>query len=101
MTALNIKSKVKEENLHTLEGKYFLTFPNKQDPTCLENQGRILTRIENGYYLVQMNDFVTGDESNQQIFHIEDMDNWRLYEDVEYWRQDGQQFVNRNASRIK
>jgi len=89
------------EQKKSLEGKYFLTFPDKQNPTCLKNQGRILTRIENGYYLVQMNDFVTGDESNQQIFHIEDMDNWRLYEDAEYWRQDGQQFVNRNASRIK
>ena len=58
-----------------------LLFHNyKEDnPLVIYNQGRVISYLENGYYLVQLFEWLMGTESNQKIFHISKMITWDFY----------------------
>lgn len=69
-----------------LIGKFFHTF---DDAHVLRYQGQIEAALSAGYYLVQLYDWLVGLPNAQQIFHLADMKGWDLYDDKDYWRQEG------------
>lgn len=71
-----------------LSGKMFHSF-NPADKE-LEWQGQILHDLEDGYYLVLLYDWLIGAPSSQKIVHLSEMKGWNLYDDADYWKDEGE-----------
>jgi hypothetical protein len=83
---MGIKLSDYEEENCSLIGNYFIA------PQGEENywQGYILDEPKNGYFLVQLNSWVTGHATGKhKIVAIETILEWDIYLDAEDWRNAG------------
>jgi len=66
-----------------LVNKYFFTFTDdEKKPYRFTDQGRVLSNIKDGYYLVDV--YARGAElSTEQVYHLKDMNKWYFFEDRE------------------
>lgn len=65
-------------------GKFFHSYTDANQKTMCW-QGRILSRPSAGVYLVQLYEFIMGQESDQVLISFADMLNWRFYDTVNDW----------------
>ncbi|MGE4419997.1 MAG: GIY-YIG nuclease family protein [Sulfurimonas sp.] len=70
---------IKETNTKSLDGKFFHTFKNNQ----VEWQGYIISEPKDGFFLIQLFDWILGEPSNQKLVSINDMLSWNFYDSVE------------------
>ncbi|WP_370621701.1 hypothetical protein NMD10_27675 (plasmid) [Citrobacter portucalensis] len=77
-----------------LVGLFAHTF---NDEKAVEFQLEITAALPDNHYLCQLYSWMDGSDTNMAIFHIGDMKAWKLYDDVEYWRKEGDRLskVNR------
>lgn len=67
---------IKEINLKSLEGKFFHFFKDNK----VEWQGYIVSEPKDGYFIIQLFDWILGYPSNQKLIKIDDMIGWNLYD---------------------
>ena len=76
-----------------LEGMFFLTFPNENKPAL--HQGRILRKIDDGFYICQMFSWLTGSGTCLRITHLKEMTKFHLYSDQESFLTAAQKEIDR------
>jgi hypothetical protein len=54
-------------------------FHNFNDNGEIKNQGQILSSLGDGNYLAQLYGWLDGSETDQLIFHVSTMKNWKFY----------------------
>ena len=59
----------------SLEGKFFHSFKNGE----IEWQGYVVAEQADGYYLVQLFEWVLGEPSTKRVVHIGAMGDWKFY----------------------
>lgn len=86
------KSPIEYKHTHKngLLGLYFLSFNKTGEEKELQWQGHIQGRPEPGWYMVQLYSWVHGMPTETMLVRIEDMIDWWFYDDIEYWRQRGE-----------
>lgn len=71
--------------MNSLEGKFFHTFKNKQ----VNWQGYVVSQPQEGYYLVQLFEWLMGEPLCKKLVRIDTMLDWDFYDTVEemnfYW----------------
>jgi hypothetical protein len=78
-----------------LVGKHFLSFIEDADgDPVVQLQGEIVAEPQPGVFLVQLFEWITGSPSDQRLFKVDAMTDWRFYETAEqrndaYERQTG------------
>jgi len=70
---------IKGKDDKSLEGKFFHTFKDGE----LQWQGYIVAEQRDGYYLVQLFEWVLGEPSTQKVVHIGSMADWELYDSAD------------------
>jgi hypothetical protein len=63
-------------NNSALEKKFFHSFSDGE----IIWQGKILSSLENNYFLIQLFEWISGEESIKKIVHIETMREWNIYD---------------------
>jgi hypothetical protein len=63
-------------------GRFFFSFKNDE----LQWQGRIISKVSEGVFLVQLHEWTTGESSSQVLFSVQDMMGWKFYDTAEAWR---------------
>jgi hypothetical protein len=63
-------------------GRFFFSFKNDE----LQWQGRIISKVSEGVFLVQLHEWTTGESSSQVLFSVADMMGWKFYDTAEDWR---------------
>jgi hypothetical protein len=76
------KMKIKENSNNPLVGKWFHVF----DKNELTWQGQIIAEV-NGFYLVQLYDWVMGEATVQKIADLQNMVYWNFYDTAEDMRE--------------
>jgi hypothetical protein len=76
MGAIPMTKKVKD----ALVGKYFHSI--KADKETIQWQGRITARVGNSY-LAQLFDWICGEDSNQVLVPVADMNYWLFYDSAD------------------
>jgi hypothetical protein len=66
---------IKTKGDKSLEGKFFHSFKNGK----IEWQGYVVAAQADGYYLVQLFEWVLGEPSIQKVVHIGAMSDWEFY----------------------
>lgn len=61
------------------EGVVGSSFHNFTDKGEIHNQGRILSEVSAGKYMVQFYSFLDGRETTRQIFSLAEIENWTFY----------------------
>lgn len=79
---------------NALIGKYFHTFKGDE----LRWQGQVSAELGEGYFLVQLFDWLVGQPNNMKVVHLGNMTGWNFYDDADYWRQKGDE-ASRRANR--
>ena len=69
-----------KQEFDALENLWFLTFTEDKK---MQYQGRILSRLENGFYLVQLYEWLLGTESCMKIMPFKEFLDAELYSDNE------------------
>lgn len=70
-----------------LIGHCFHSFQTKEDGCQLvEWQGQVLSKIAEGFYLVETYDWLMGTAHNRMVIALTDMQGWAFYEDDEWMR---------------
>ena len=76
-----------------LVGKYFHSFPIKEGEKHrrITWQGRVIGKVSEGLYLVQLCEWLFGQPSNQRLVDIAMMmrEEWQFYTNDEHWREEG------------
>ena len=63
-----------------LKDKYFHLYINNE----IEKQGKIIGKVEDGYYMVQFYDFLIGEPNNMKIYSLEELKKYFIvYETAE------------------
>jgi hypothetical protein len=79
---MNKKIQIKSQFI----GKWFLSFSKFISPghsdNCIQWQGQVIARIEEGIYLVQLYDWLAGNESNLILLSIKDMMTFDFFENT-------------------
>ncbi len=70
---------IKGKDDRSLEGKFFHTFKNGE----IEWQGYVVAQQGDGYFLVQLLEWVLGEPSTQKVVHIGAMADWEFYNSAE------------------
>ena len=78
----------------SLVGKFFHSFKEER----VEWQGRIEAEIAEGRFLVQLFSWLDGRSTEERIFHIKDVLEWRFYSDQEEWIEHGDQLCQKAAN---
>ena len=66
-----------------LKGK----FGHRYEDNAITWQGRILGQVQDTRYLVQLYSWIDGDETDQVLVPIEQLDNWKFYDTEEDWKR--------------
>ena len=74
--------KIKEKSNSPLVGKWFHVF----DKNELTWQGQIIAEV-NGFYLVQLYDWIMGEPTIQKLADLKNMVYWNFYDTVEDMRE--------------
>jgi hypothetical protein len=82
------KAKINPTNQHPLVGKFFLSF----EDDGVSWQGRILSEVSAGVFLVQLHEWLMGEASDQILVSIPEMKKWKFYENVDDWRYNGDHY---------
>jgi hypothetical protein len=75
----DIMNFISGKTANTLEGKFFHTFKNKQ----VEWQGYVVSQPQEGYYLVQLFEWLVGEPSCKKLVPIDAMFDWDFYDTAE------------------
>ncbi len=70
---------IKGTEITTLEGKFFHSFENDK----VKWQGYVVSEPKDGYFLVQLFDWLMGDLSDQKLVKLDDMVGWSFYDSNE------------------
>jgi hypothetical protein len=70
---------IRGQDRRALVGKFFHTFKNSE----LEWQGYVVSEPSEGYFLVQLFEWIMGEPSCQKLVRIDDMVGWDLYDTVD------------------
>lgn len=63
------------------------------------NQGIIEDKIQDGYYLCRLFSWVDGGPTNMVLAELDEIVDWYLYNDVDYWRQEGRRLTRQLSNR--
>lgn len=64
--------------INALVGQFFHSYKGDE----VEWQGSVLGRVEEGVYLVQLYEWLTGSPSNRHLVTIQEMKGWKFYPDT-------------------
>ena len=78
----------------TLVGKFFHSFKDER----VEWQGRIVAEIAQGCFLAQMFSWLDGRLTEERVFQIKDVLEWRFYSDQEEWIEHGDQLCRKGVN---
>jgi hypothetical protein len=68
-----------------LEGHFFHTFTEEADGcTLVAHQGRILKRVADDFYLVELYEWFAGSPGYRRLARLDEMREWRLYDSSEW-----------------
>lgn len=81
------KTKANDEKPNVLIGKFFHTFETEDDVKYVVCQGHIVGEAKPGLFLVEYFDWLSGGMSSvQELVKIDDMTDWRFYDDGDEMR---------------
>lgn len=75
----------KGQRKHPLVGKFFHSV--HADKKTIQWQGQIVDELAPGVFLLQLYDFLMGEESTQVIVPVSEMAYWRIYETDQEMRE--------------
>jgi hypothetical protein len=75
-------------------GRFFFSFKNDE----LQWQGRIISKVSEGVFLVQLHQWTTGESSSQVLFSVADMMGWKFYDTAEDWRSELTEYESNKAA---
>jgi hypothetical protein len=82
-------------NEHPLVGKYFLSFVGG----LLNWQGHIVAMPVKDQLLIQLFSHVDGEPTDQRFINIDEMMDWRFYDDDDLWRRECRNEYLKNRER--
>jgi hypothetical protein len=79
---------------HYFVGKFFFSFKNDE----LQWRGRIISKVSEGVFLVQLHEWTTGELSDQVLVSVPDMMSWRFYDTAENWSSALNEYESKKAT---
>lgn len=75
-------------------GKFFFSFKNDE----LQWRGQIISKVNEGVFLVQLHEWTTGASSDQVLVSVPDMMSWKFYDTIDEWCSALDEYESRKAT---
>lgn len=72
----------------SLVDHYFLTFEQRNGERKVQHQGRIIGKVTENVYMVELYSWFSGCVTNRKLAALQDMIGWNLYDDHDCFIED-------------